>query len=120
MTEPEQPTQLPTEPAPDVPMGEPPPPSPPDQTDVRTTELLERRAHRQADADQAREAMERHNRRALAVRDLITGDMGDELAGRYEDLARVSDAMGKAARRVWKYQEARVNAIDTELGTPPP
>jgi hypothetical protein len=124
-TEPE--TEAPTGPAPDGPPATPegplvtePPPQPPEQTDVRTTELLERRARRQADADEARTAMNLHNARATVLREQVAADMGPELAGRYEDLAKVSDAMGKVARRVWKYHQARVDEVTTELGTPSP
>lgn len=127
MTEPPSETEPPTGPAPDGPPAAPegplvtePPPQPPEQTDVRTTDLLERRARRQADTDAAKADMDRHNARATVLREQVAADMGPELAGRYEDLAKVSDAMGKVARRVWKYHQARVDEVTTELGTPSP
>lgn len=125
--EPEAPAQLPVEPetepppegpgAPQVPT-EPvsePPPAPPTEVDVRTAELLERRRKRLEEADEARAAMDLHASRAATLREQVGGDMGPEIRARYEDLALVSDAMARVARRVWKYKQARVVEADQWL-----
>lgn len=113
-SEPESPSQPPAEP-PSLPSPEPEPPAPPETTDVRTTELLERRERRSAAAEEAKEATSRHAARAAVLRGQVAADMGPELAARYEDLARISDAMAQAAQRVLRYQRARVVDLDTEL-----